>query len=82
MAEAKFVQIVMGQKGGSSFNLYALDESGQVWEFDLTPQPPHPIRWTPISGDRARAPDPAGGNGAVSGHDGDPLRVIDPARGA
>lgn len=66
MPQAKFVQIAVGQKGGSSFNLYALDDSGQVWEFDLTPQPPHPIRWTPIPGDRGRVPSPTVGNGGVS----------------
>ena len=58
MAQARFVQIAVGQKGGSSFNLYALDESGQVWEFDLTPQPPHPIEWRPITNDRAPLPSP------------------------
>ena len=66
MAEAKFVQIAVGQKGGSSFNLYALDESGQVWEFDLTPQPHRPIRWAPICGERAQLTSPAVRSDAVS----------------
>lgn len=43
MAESKFVQIAAAQTSESFARIYALDESGRVWEYDFNSKTWHAL---------------------------------------
>jgi len=46
MAESKFVQITATQATGDVGHIYALDESGRVWEYDFNHRRWHALEET------------------------------------
>jgi hypothetical protein len=46
MAEAKFVQITAAEASEDFAHVYALDESGQVWEYDFNQRKWHALAET------------------------------------
>ena len=46
MAETKFVQITATRGTGDAGHVYALDESGRVWEYDFNSRKWHALEQT------------------------------------